>query len=467
MHDLAKPAPCDRVQTGAHLAAGYRSGAFTPTTICDQALARARLCEPALNAFIDLAEAPIRAAAQRASAAFAAGRDPGPLCGIPFAVKDIIDVAGQPTSFATRAMPAVIADRDATVVARLRAAGAIPFGKTNLLEFAFGIAHPDYGQTFNPHDPERTAGGSSGGSAAAVAAGIVPFALGTDTGGSVRAPAAYCGIVGFKPSYAALPGAGIYPLSASLDHPGILAASVADAALAFGAAAGWTNARLSARSAAPGRLSPPGAPLRIGLVSALWHHPAITAEVRLALDAALARIMAAGCTLIEVDLPPREQMDAALMDILFAEAALVHDARARSNSGGYAAQTLRQIEIGRRLPALRYLRAMAVRSDLRVGLETLMERVDLLLTPTLPFVAPDSNPALEGEGDDEILSLTHANLTGAPAISLPCPPVRGAGATGLPVGVQLTAGIGEDEKLLGAAAWLHEWIGDPDGKPHS
>ncbi len=165
------------------------------------------------------------------------GLDRGPLHGVPVAIKDLIDIAGQPTSYATRAVDPVLATQDADLIIRLREAGAVFLGKTNLLEFAYGIAHPDVGQTNNPFDTRRTSGGSSGGSTALVAAGVVPLSVGTDTGGSIRIPAAYCGIVGHKPTYGTVSTKGVFPLSWSLDHAGPLARSVADAATLLGSMA--------------------------------------------------------------------------------------------------------------------------------------------------------------------------------------------------------------------------------------
>ena len=220
------------------LGAGYRSGRFTPVDVVEQALERLLRLEPALNAFANPMADVVRAQALQATIDLAAGRDLGPLHGIPVAIKDLIEVAGMPTGYGSQVHAPRMADHDALLVARLRAAGAVIFGKTNLLEYAYGIAHPAVGQTNNPHDPSRTAGGSSGGSAAAVAAGIVPLAIGTDTGGSIRIPAAYCGIVGLKPSYGLVPLNGVFPLSCSLDHAGPLARNVEDVALALACLAG-------------------------------------------------------------------------------------------------------------------------------------------------------------------------------------------------------------------------------------
>lgn len=420
------------------LAEGYRAGRFTPRDICAQALARLREWEPKLNAFIDPMTDEVMRQADEASRALARGEDKGPLHGIPVAIKDIIDVAGVETSCATRALPPRRAARDADCVRRLREAGAILFGKTNLLEFAYGIAHPAFGQTNNPCDPTRTAGGSSGGSAAAVAAGIVPLALGTDTGGSVRAPAAYCGIVGLKPSFGLLSLEGVYPLSPSLDHLGLLGRSVADVALG-----------LAALAPSPAAVVGEVTPIRLGVCRSQWDSPALRPQVRLAGNAALGRLKSAGVTMVDIALPSPERMAAALLDIMMPEAALVHAQTYRDAASGYAPGTAAQIEAGLVLPAVRYLDAKRQQEQWTAELGTLFDAVDAIISPTVPFVAPDTDPALSAEGDDEILTLTHANLTGAPSLSLPC-----RRESGLPVGLQLTGKPGADAALLALARRL-------------
>ncbi len=416
------------------LAEGYRSGRFTPADVCRRAMERLREWEPKLNAFIDPMTDLVVEQAECATAELAAGHDRGPLHGIPVAIKDIIDVAGVATTCATRALPPRIATKDAACVQRLREAGAILFGKTNLLEFAYGIVHPDFGQTNNPSDPSRTAGGSSGGSAAAVAAGIVPLALGTDTGGSVRAPAAYCGVVGLKPSYGLLPLDGVYPLSPSLDHLGILGRSGEDVELALRALA-------ASAPASPPVVRPEG--IRLGVALNQWDNPALTREVRLCIAAALCRFETAGVTIVRIELPPPGAMATALLDILLPEAAQVHARTFEDAAEGYAAGTAEQIRAGMSLPALRYVDAKSRQRIWTAELDAVFETVDAIVGPTVPFVAPDTDPALSAEGDDEILMLTHGNLTGAPSVSVPC-----ARAGGLPIGLQFTGRRGEDFRLM-------------------
>jgi aspartyl-tRNA(Asn)/glutamyl-tRNA(Gln) amidotransferase subunit A len=196
----------------------YRSGELSPVEVTQLTLERIEALNPTLNAFITVTSDVAMQAASRAEHELRASTDRGPLHGIPVALKDLVDTAGIRTTAGSRILAEHVPGQDAPIVTRLKDAGAVIIGKTNMLEFAYGIVHPDYGATWNPWDPQRTAGGSSGGSAAAVAAGLCYAAAGTDTGGSIRIPAAYCGVAGFKPTYGLVSLEGIFPLSWSLDH---------------------------------------------------------------------------------------------------------------------------------------------------------------------------------------------------------------------------------------------------------
>ncbi|MEO7380576.1 MAG: amidase, partial [Paracoccaceae bacterium] len=387
-----------------------------------------------LNAFANPMAATARADAQRATDDIQSGRTLGPLHGIPVAVKDLIEVAGVPTGYGSRVMPPQMATRDATLVARLRAAGAVIFGKTNLLEYAYGIAHPDVGQTNNPHDPTRTAGGSSGGSAAAVAAGIVPLAVGTDTGGSIRIPAAYCGIVGLKPTFGLVPLDGVFPLSQSLDHAGPLARTAADAALLLAVMSGQDMTM------------PPALPRRIGLITGHFSTTPIGQAVSDHVLACIEQLRAAGIEVHQITLPGLTRANAALVDILLPEASLIHEALLAHNPTGYAPGTRAQIEAGFRTTAADYLRAKAFQIALRAEVERAFDDADLLVSPSVPFVAPHEDPVIVDGQDSEMLASGFANVTGHPSLSLPC------GLTsGLPVGLQLTAALGQDARLLAQA----------------
>ena len=374
--------------------------------------------------------------ADRAGRDLRSGRDLGPLHGVLVAVKDLIEVGGAPTGYGTKAVEPRLADTDATLVARLRAAGAIVLGKTNLLEYAYGVAHPGIGQTNNPLDATRTAGGSSGGSAAAVAAGIVPLAVGTDTGGSIRIPAAYCGIVGVKPTRGLVPLDGVFPLSWSLDHAGPLAACVADAALMLGS--------MAAREMPLGAVSPDR--LRLGVVRS--HFPADPSNAGVAelVDRVLERLAGNGVTRVEVDIPGLASANAALVEILLPEASAIHRDPFARNPDGYAEGTRRQIEAGFETRAVDYVLALRARETLRDAVTAALETVDALVSPSVPFVAPREDPEISSAGDGEMLASGFANLTGHPSVSVPV-----GSLAGLPVGLQLTGRLGRDAELLSVA----------------
>jgi 2-dehydropantoate 2-reductase len=393
-----------------------------------------RLGQP-LNAVVSVAGAPRRAAH-------------GPLSGQPVAVKDIIAVAGLPTRCGSPASDPAPAAADAVVVSRLRAAGAEVFATTQCLEFAAGFAHPDIGDTRNPHDPSRTSGGSSGGSAALVGAGVCDLAIGTDTGGSVRVPAAYCGVVGLKPTYGLVPVDGVFPLSPSCDHVGTLTATVAGAAALLP-----VIAALPAEERLPAEEPPPGyggVPSRtIGVLAAQLADPAVTAEVSRALTAALDALAAAGWELREIRQPWLSELprwERALAAIIVGEAYQVHRGR---DTGRYAAGTRAVLEAGRSATPAQTAQAQADREILRAQIDASLSGVDVLAGPTVGCCAPEQDPPF-GVGDDKAESRFCGpyNLTGHPAVSIPVP------VAGLPVGLQLAGRCGGDMALLRAAAGI-------------
>ena len=426
----------DAFPTVAELGERYRAGSLTPETVVEEALARIARLEPSLNAFACRMEDEARAEARRRTGELKAGTDLGPLHGIPVAIKDLIEVEGVPTGYGSKVEPPRVAAKDATLVARLRAAGAVILGKTNLLEYAYGVAHPAVGQTNNPHDPARTAGGSSGGSAAAVAAGIVPLAIGTDTGGSIRIPAAYCGIVGLKPSFGLVPLDGVFPLSWSLDHAGPLARTVEDATIL-----------LACISDQPMPLATPRPDtLRVGVLRR--HFPSNPAGRRVAdcAEAAIAALAKAGARIVEIDIPGLAEANANLITILRPEASVIHADLLELNPAGYASGTRSQIEAGLAIAATDYVRARRFQEMLRAEVEAAFGAVDVLLSPSVPFTAPFEDPKIDDGGDSEMLASGYANVSGHPSLSLPC-----GMADGLPVGLQLTGPLGRDTRLLSLA----------------
>jgi 2-dehydropantoate 2-reductase len=362
----------------------------------------------------------------------------GPLVGVPIAVKDLIGVAAHPLGNGNpHAMAGAPVAADAPVVAALRQAGADVFALASLLEYAAGAVHPDVAEAMNPYDHTRTAGGSSGGSAALVGAGVCPVALGTDTGGSIRIPAAYCGIVGFKPSHGAISEVGVQPLSPSLDHVGLLAADVAMTTRVFSAITGGVP------------VAPP-ARLHLGVVADQFAHPALSAEVTTVMAAALDTLRGA-CDVVEVDGAPLAAIAAGYEDILLYEAAAVHGERVARDPNHYGPETLRLFRSALEVSEDAYRAALARRASFLPATEALYEGVDVLVTPAAPYVAPATTPPVDTpEGEIEGVFTGIYDVTGAPALVLPC----GLSAEGLPVGLQLSAPRGTDMALLAVAAQI-------------
>ncbi|HEY3647731.1 MAG TPA: amidase family protein [Streptosporangiaceae bacterium] len=389
----------------------------------------------------------------------------GPLAGRPVGVKDIIAVAGVPTRCGSPASDPRPAVADAVLVRRLREAGAEVFATTQCLEYAAGFAHPEVGDTHNPRDPSRTSGGSSGGSAALVAAEVCDLALGTDTGGSVRIPAAYCGVVGLKPSYGLLPLDGVFPLSPSCDHAGTLTATVAAAADLFAVLAdpaptdpsGLPNPlNLSSLSNSPGLPDPSGpVTFTVGVLVAQLADPSVTPAVRDAIRAALAVLGAAGWQITELTAPWLDELaawDDVLAVIVSREAYLVHKDRDTSR---YADGTRALLAFGASVSDTRYAAALGRRAELTAAIDASLTRVDVLAGPTVGYQAPEQDPPF-GAGDDngESRFTGPYNLTGHPAVSLPVPTV------GLPAGLQLAGLRGADPALLRVAAAAERLIAE-------
>ncbi len=418
----------------AELGRAYRNGSLSPVDVVRASLQRLDKLEPALNAVAQRLDAAALAEAEQATAELKAGKDRGPLHGIPVAIKDLIEVAGASTGYGSKVRPPAIASKDAPLVQHLREAGAIILCKANLLEYAYGIAHPDVGQTNNPHDVGRTSGGSSGGSAALVAAGILPLSVGTDTGGSIRIPASYCGIVGLKPTFGLVSLEGVFPPSWSLDHAGPLARSVSDAALLLEALTG-KSFPLS---------SPSLAGVRIGVPGFHCESRELTPAVAANLAEALKRLQAAGATIKRLDIAELTLANSELRRIILPEASVIHAGLYAENPAGYAPRTRSQVEAGFEAKAVDYIKAQEFRVKLRDAVEAAFDEVDVLIGPSVPFPAPIEDPEFTEDGEEgEMLSSGFANMTGQPSLSLP------SGMDGhLPLGLQLTGAVGGDGKLL-------------------
>jgi aspartyl-tRNA(Asn)/glutamyl-tRNA(Gln) amidotransferase subunit A len=413
-----------------------RARQISAVEMLDECLRRIRERNPELNAFILVTEDLARRQALEADRELAAGRDRGPLHGVPYSVKDLIDVRGTPTTAASRVREGHVATDDAPTVAAMREAGAVLVGKTNLHEFAFGTTNEDsaFGPARNPCDPSRSPGGSSGGSAISVAAGMALATLGTDTGGSIRIPASACGIVGLKPAYGEISASGVVPLSRTLDHVGPLALTVGDAARVYEALR-W-NAVSVAQTA-------PIAPAALRLaVPRSYFFDVLDDEVRGRFDAAVAALEAAGAAVRDVDIPHASFIATIYLHISFGDAAAYHAATLDSMPDRYTAPVRVRLEAARYLLAEDYVRALDGRELLRSEVNGALAGCDALLLPTLPMPAPlvGANSVEIGGRKEPIRALTLRltqlfDLTGHPAISLPC----GSTAAGLPVGLQLAA----------------------------
>jgi aspartyl-tRNA(Asn)/glutamyl-tRNA(Gln) amidotransferase subunit A len=441
--------------TVAELGARIRTRDLSPVELVDDLLARVER-SGALGAFITVTADAARAQAREAAREISAGRYRGPLHGIPVSLKDLIDTQGIRTTCGSRILAGRVPDRDAAVTARLRDAGAVLIGKAALHEFAYGVTtdNPHFGRTRNPWDLDRIPGGSSGGSAAAVAAGLGPVSIGTDTGGSIRIPAALCGIVGLKPSYGRVSRHGVFPLAWTLDHVGPLVRTAEDAALVLQAIAGpdprdptTLGQRVPEFTAALGR---PVRGLRVGVL-ADDHHRLMAGDVRAAFEDALGVLRDLGIHLEEVRFPRPLEASAAQTAIIMSEAASVHDRWLRDRPEDYGGDVRARLTRGQFVTAVQYLTAQRARALVLDEVAALLRSYAALVVPTTPCVAPlaaQETVTIDGVRHDVRDTLTRmtrlANLTGLPAITVPC----GAGAGGLPAGLQVIGRPMDEETVL-------------------
>jgi aspartyl-tRNA(Asn)/glutamyl-tRNA(Gln) amidotransferase subunit A len=439
-----------------------RSREISPVELTEAALERIETLDPRLRAFITVLPAAARQAARKAEQDILAGRWRGPLHGVPIALKDLYFTRGVRTTAAARAYADFVPACDARVAERLYEAGAVLIGKTNMTEVAFGPSdhvHPEYGVTPNPWNPERYAGGSSTGSGIAVATGMVFLATGSDTGGSIRNPASFCGICGFKPTYGLVSSYGTFPASWRLDHMGPLARTAEDCAIALQAMAGYDPRdpasvdRTLPDYPAALALPPSGLQgLRIGMPCRHFFadlQPAVEASVRQAAQT----LRDLGATLRETDIPGVVEGGLAALTVMKCEAAAFHRPQLARRAGDFVPDIRAKLLSGLEIRAVDYIEAMQLCDRLAEAIESLFNEVDLILTPTRDTVAPRMAP------DGRILdrypyetagrpSLTIPfNAGGQPAISIPC----GFDEAGLPVGLQLVARRFADATVLRAA----------------
>jgi aspartyl-tRNA(Asn)/glutamyl-tRNA(Gln) amidotransferase subunit A len=471
-------------------AAGLRAGDFTAGDLLDAVTRRASITEAHLHAYLTLDQEGARAAAEQADRELAAGTDRGPLHGIPIAIKDNLCTRGMETTCSSKILAGYVPPYDASVVTRLREAGAVLTGKANLDEFAMGSSTENsaFGPTRNPWDTDRVPGGSSGGAAAAVAVGSALGALGTDTGGSVRQPASLCGVVGVKPTYGLVSRYGLIAFASSLDQVGPLTRSVADAAVLLEAIAGWDrHDATSIREDVPalaGSLGKGVAGLRVGVVAELSGE-GIAPQVDDAVRSAVDRLAHAGAEIVDVSLPTTAEGISTYYLIAPAEAsanlarfdgvryglrvdgATTEEMMAKSRGEGFGPEVIRRILLGTYALSAGYYdafygQAQRARTLLRREFAGAYEQVDVLISPTSPTTAfalgeKTSDPLTMYLSD---ICTVPSNLVGHPAVSLPI----GLDDAGLPIGIQVMAPALGEEVMFQVAAAIEDLV-EFDARP--
>jgi aspartyl-tRNA(Asn)/glutamyl-tRNA(Gln) amidotransferase subunit A len=454
-------------------------GEVSARELTDHHLSRIEAVDGTVNAYLEVTAERARADADRIDAQRAAGEALPPLAGVPLAIKDNLCTRGVRTTCSSRMLESFVPPYESTVTDRLWGAGAVLLGKTNLDEFAMGSSTETsyFGPSRNPWNPDKVPGGSSGGSAAAVAAGECVASLGSDTGGSIRQPAAFCGVVGLKPTYGRVSRYGLVAFASSLDQVGPFTTSVADAAELLQVMAG-ADPRDSTCLKAPvpdyrAALTQPVAGLRVGIVRECFEAEGLDPQVKASVLAAAAQLEALGCELVDVSCPrfndgiatyyviaPSEasanlaRYDGVKYGYRTADAGTLAEMTARSRAEGFGDEVQRRILIGTYALSAGYVdayyrKAQQVRTLIRRDFDRAFETVDVLLTPTSPttafgFGAHSEDPLAMYLAD---LLTIPANMAGLPAISVPC----GFDGAGLPIGVQLITGVLQEERLLQVA----------------
>lgn len=426
----------------------YLSGRVSPDAVAEHHLRTAHEIGGPLHAFTATLDEEAFDEARTSSERYRAGRPLSVLDGIPITIKDLIAVAGHPTTCASKAGDPWPETRDAAVVSRLRSLGAVIIGKTNLLEFADGLVHPDFGPAHNPWNVAHTSGGSSSGSAVAVAAGIGLASIGTDTAGSVRNPAALCGTVGYKPAYAALSTEGVFPLAPSVDHVGVLTRTARDAFLIVRSLLEGSDVG----HAGPADRDPVRPPSRVGILPM----PRTTDEVQGRFDSVVAGLRASGVETVELPSDLLAPANAAAMVIVYAEALSTHARRLRPRWEGYSTATRTRLISGSAIQAIDYLEAQRLRSRLRAALldQLTGARLSAFLSPTLPSTAPPMGRFVALRDAASYTSLQ--SLLGLPALSLPI----GLGTdSALPVAIQVTSAPGRETDFFDLATYIEDLRG--------
>ena len=433
-----------RLGIGA-LGRAYRDGSLSPVEVTDAHLARIAGLDPGLHAFVTVTAEAARRRALEAERRFRTGRPRGPLDGVPVGLKDLVETAGVPTRAGSRLFAGHVPERDAPVMSRLLAAGAVPLGKLALYELAGGTTDPkgEPPPAVNPWDPARVPGGSSSGPAVALAAGLCAGAIGTDTGGSVRAPAAYCGVVGLKPTRGLVSRAGVIPLAPSLDHVGPMARSAADAGLLLAAIAPGSRPLAGLEAGVAG--------LRIGgPVAFVERSPDLDTATRTAYAETLALLRELGARVRDVPLPGARHEFAVYTAIVTYEAYGEYAHAVRGGSAVLGAALHNRFLTGALIGADEYGLAVRGRAAIAEEMRAAMRDLDLLVLPTAPRTAPTWAEEHAAPDWSRPSFRRLFNLTGQPAVSVPA----GLSAAGLPVGMQFAGRWFEEATVLAAAHTL-------------
>lgn len=440
-----------------------RKHAVSSAELTQAALAAIAAANPKLNAFLTVTEESARSQAKAADAELARGIDRGPMHGIPIAVKDVFETRGVRTTCGSLLFKDNVPARDAAVVEKLAAAGAVLVGKTGMHELAYGITsnNPHFGTIRNPRDPDRIPGGSSGGSGVAVAADMVFMAMGSDTGGSIRLPASFCGTVGLKPTTGRVSRYGVMPLDFSLDHMGPLTRSVRDAAVTLQAIAGPDPRDETSSQVPVGNYLPPAAcsirDVRIGIPQN-FYFDRLDPDVDKAVRAMAATAESLGARVIPVRVPDIAALNTVGRVILLAEASAVME-KYLTNRDNFGADVLALLDQGRLLPATDYINAQRLRRIMQREFAQVWSRVDCLFTPTTAMAAPriGETTAQFGEYTEDVrLAATRLvrgfNVLGLPALAMPC----GVDRRGLPLSLQIIGRPFDEALILRVGAALED-----------
>jgi aspartyl-tRNA(Asn)/glutamyl-tRNA(Gln) amidotransferase subunit A len=447
--------------TIAECGTALRAGKVSSVELVQDCLARIEEANPRFNAFVTVTADLALEQAASADAEFAKGIDRGPLHGIPYALKDNFATKGIRTTCGSKIFENHVPDFDSAVTEKLASAGAVLLGKTGLHEFAYGITsnNPHFGAVRNPSDPERIPGGSSGGSAAAVASGMCFMAMGTDTGGSIRIPAAFCGTVGIKPTSGRVSRYGCMPLDFSLDHMGPLTRSSRDAALVLEALAGYDVRDDTSSRNIPGAYLPPPPPSiegwKIGRPENFFNER-IQPEVRAAFERSLALAEELGATIVPVRMPDIAAINVVGRMILMSEASALLE-RFMDRRDAFGADVLALLDQGRLLAATDYVNAQRMRRVMQRDFAKIWNDVDLLFTPTSAIIAPkigETTVEIDGTPEDTRMAATRFvrpfNVLGLPAISIPC----GTGERDMPLGMQIVGKAFAEAQIFQAAVCM-------------